>query len=144
MKKLIDIFHQTLIASTGMLLLLGIEGFIYFLMGKGEHFTLSWYQPFAILFTGFLCSLAIRILPFDKEMGKGAWMVRLAAHFLLNLSIVLFVGCLAKWYDDKNSFFITVSFYIIIYALVWAGMLWFAKYEERLINRALEKMHDRE
>lgn len=144
MKKWIDIFHQTLMASTGILFLLGIEGGVYFLLGNGDRFSLAWYQPLAILLTGFLCSLAIRILPFDREVSKRAWIIYIAVHFLINLSIVLLMGYLAGWYEDCVSFLITVSFYIIIYAFVWAGMIWFGKHEERIINQALAKMHDEE
>lgn len=142
MKKIIDIFHQTLIISTGILFLIGIEGFFSFL--QGEPIYLSWYQPLAIILTGFLCSLTIRILPFDRELSKGKWMIYITVHFLINLMIVLLMGYLAKWYSDYSGFFIVLSFYIIIYACVWAGMFWFAKYEERIINQALVQIHDEE
>lgn len=144
MKKWIDIFHQTLIATAGMLFLLGLEGFFYFLTGQGERFYLSWHQPFAILATSVLCSFAIRILPFDRDVKKGSWIASIALHFFINLTIVLAMGHLAKWYADLASLLITVSFYIIIYCLVWAGMIWFSKYEERLINQALAKLRDKE
>lgn len=144
MKKLIDIFHQTLMISTGILFLVGIEGFVYFLQGKGDYIQLSWYQPLTIILTGFLCSLAIRILPFDRELSKKRWLVYIAVHFLVNLTIVLLMGYLAKWYSDRAGFFIVLFFYMIIYVFVWAGMFLFARYEERAINQALEKLRDKE
>lgn len=144
MKKLIDMLHQMLMISTGILFLVGIEGFVAFLQGEGDRFSLPWYQPLAILFTGFLCSLMTCILPFDRELSRGRWIAQIAAHFLINLVIVLLMGSLAKWYDDRLGFFVVLSFYVMIYAFVWAGMLWFARYEERIINQALKKMCDKE
>lgn len=144
MKRQIAIIHQTLIISTGILFLMGAEGFIYFLQGNGDAFHMSWYDPFAIILTGFLCSLAIRILPYEQDVSKKKWALCIAAHFLINLIIVSLMGYLAEWYVNRPGYFLILIYYIITYLLVWTGMLLFDRYEERLINRALQQMHDEE
>lgn len=144
MKKAVMMVQQALIISAGILLAIGLDGLFYYFRGMEDLFTMSWYTPLSILATGVLCSLASQILPFDEETGRIEWWFRIILHFLICLAVVSAVGHYARWYTEIFGYLFVLGSYVVIYALVWTGMTWFARYEERLINEALCQIQDEE
>lgn len=129
--------------STGILFILGVDGWIGKIGGK-EEMLLPWYAPFSIIIVGILCALPTMIFATEKELSKSSFRIRILLHFLLLFAIVSLAGYLFEWYRDVGDYVFVMSAFVVLYLLVWLGSVLLNRYDEALINRALEQMQDDE
>ena len=136
------IIDETLMISFLILIVISIEEFMSYFFGDG-FFTLAWYQPLAIVLVSMISSLPSALLMVEKKITKREWHLRIVFHFLATLIIVLGGGYVFGWYDNslKGISMITIAF-IVVYLCVWGGSLLLIRYEENMINSALEKIRD--
>lgn len=140
MNKVKIIFIQTMMISTGMLLVLGIEGFIKHINGSDISF--SWYYPISIIITGFLCALPTLLFYLNEDGSFG--IIKIIGHFILLLLIIIFCGKIFKWYKEADELISMVITYIVIYVSVWFATLWLMKIDDNKINNALKEIQDEE
>lgn len=139
--KLKLIFDQTLMISTGILFLIGMEGVISHLMG-GE-FELYWYHPISIVLTGFFCSFPTFLFR-DEFPNRGSFRLRVVLHCLLEWGIVSLAGWIFRWYTIWQGYLVVMIFYFLIYGFVWLATIWMHKIDEEKINQALREIRDEE
>lgn len=139
--KLKLIFDQTLMISTGILFLLGVEGVVSHFTG-GE-FDLYWYHPISIVLTGFCCSFPTLIFGEDFLGGRLFWL-RVVFHCLIEWGIVSLAGWIFHWYSNGQGYLIVMIFYFLIYGFVWLASIWMQKIDEEKINQALQDIQDEE
>lgn len=141
MSKLRLLFEQTLMISTGVLFLVGLEGVVCHLLG-GE-FNLYWYQPISIFLAGFFGAFPTLLLNEENLSGR-KFGFRVILHCLLEFGIVSLMGLVFHWYTNKGEYLIIVLFYFLIYGFVWLASIWMHKTDEKKINRALSEIQDEE
>lgn len=139
MKNIKLLFQQALMISTGILLIIGIEGLVYRI--KGVEFLLPWYMPFSIILTGVLCAVPTMIFTYNKD-SKINFKTKIGIHFLLLLMVVSMMGYMFHWYTNLLGYLIVILAYILIYVFVWIGTGFLYRHDENMINKALKDFHD--
>lgn len=142
MDKLKIVFQQTLMISTGILFIVGIEGFLSHLMGKS--FTLEWYDPLSMILTGFLCSLPTWLLILKEDSVKKHFIWTLILHCLALWAIVSIMGWIFHWYSSPREYLFVAIAYFAVYVFVWAATIWIQRSEDNKINEALKNIQDKE
>ncbi len=142
-EKLRLLFDQTMMVSTGILFLLGIEGVVCHFTGRG--FEIYWYYPISIILSGFFCGLLTMLFWTEimVSMGLGFWL-RVVLHCILELGIISLAGWIFRWYTTGSEYLIVMIFYFLIYGFVWLATLWMQKMDEEKINQALREIQDEE
>ena len=141
MKKMKMLFEQTMMVSTGILFLLGVEGVICHF--QEIEFELNWYLPISILLTGFFCSLPTLLFSNENLSGKKFWCYG-ALHCLMEFGIVTLAGWIFRWYTTREGYLVVMLFYFLIYGFVWMASIWMQKVDEDKINQALKEIQDEE
>lgn len=142
MDKLKMIFQQTLMISTGILFVAGIEGVVSHLMGKS--FALEWYAPFSMILTGFLCSLPTWLLILKEDSVKKRFIWNLILHCLALWAIVSIMGWIFRWYSRLGEYLFVAIGYFAVYVFVWVATIWLQRSEDNQINEALKNIQDEE
>lgn len=137
------IFEHTLMISTFILVIIGIEGAWFHFASDGEEIVILWYHLLSIPLAGF-CSALPSLLWVGYE-GKGAgFILRLLLHALLVYAIIMTMGYIFVWYDSLSGFLFVTAAFCVIYGLVWLASAWLAKQEDKRINEALKAIRDKE
>ena len=136
------LFVQSMIISTSILLLNGINMVIQHLRGNG--LTLQWYHPVTIVLTGILCALPTVLLRGSDQWDRKTFWRRIPLHCLSLYAVVAGAGRLFGWYDDAESLISISMIFFIIYVFVWLSSHWLDKQDEKKINHALETIRDAE
>lgn len=142
MNKVKYIFQQTMLISTAILFVIGVQGIVRHIQGK--EFALGWYYPISIILTGFFCALPTVIWLSGEELTKRQFIVRLVCHCIFLLSIVSLAGYLFHWYDGIQEYLCIALMYFAIYIFVWLTSLWMGRIDECKINTALKDIQDEE
>lgn len=143
MDKLKILFQQTLMISTGILFMVGVDGLVSHLLGMS--FEIEWYDPFSIILTGLLCSIPTwLLLIWDEECSKRRFILQVFLHCLVILAIVSMMGWMFNWYSTLSQYFMVLTAYFAIYIFVWAATIWLHKTDENKINHALKNIQDEE
>ncbi len=121
-----------------MMLFIGIEGFIGYLLG--DVFDFEWYMPFSTILVSILTAFLMLILQKDGEAYFSP--ARLILHGISCYAVVMLAGYIFKWYTTLFYFGITSAIFIAIYVLVWVGSNVLFRTEVAKINEVLEKAHD--
>lgn len=94
-----------------------------------------------VLLLAVLTTLPFFIFYSKKELGKKAWIARVAIHGTVLVAIILCCGVLWDWIEVTNI--AQLAFYIALIAVVYALVLLFAlqrdKKTARALNSGLEK-----
>ena len=143
MKTIKLIFNQTLMISTGVLFVLGVQAMINALLYQDMQIVWDWYTPFTILFTGFLCSIPTVIFVDDGEKAFG-FSLKVVIHFLALFAVVSLCGKLFGWYSSLKGYICIILMYILIYFFVWVATYWLLKNDDNKINKALKELQDEE
>lgn len=143
MDKLKILFQQTLMISTGILFVIGVEGLVSHLTGR--NFEIEWYYPFSIILTGVLCSIpSLLLMMWAEESSKRRFLLQVFLHCLVILAIVSIVGWIFNWYSTLVQYLVVVIAYFVVYVFVWVATIWIHKDEENKINNALKNIQDEE
>lgn len=143
MDKLKILFQQTLMISTAILFVIGVEGLVSHLTGRS--FEIEWYYPFSIILTGVLCSIPTLLLVMGaEESSKRRFILQVFLHCLAILAIVSIVGWIFNWYSALVQYLVVVIAYFVVYVFVWVATIWLHKDEENKINNALKNIQDEE
>lgn len=143
MDKLKILFQQTLMISTGILFVIGVEGLVSHLTGR--NFEIEWYYPFSIILTGVLCSIpSLLLMMWVEESSKRRFLLQVFLHCLVILAIVSIVGWIFNWYSTLVQYLVVVIAYFVVYVFVWVATIWIHKDEENKINNALKNIQDEE
>lgn len=142
MKTLKILFQQAMMITTGIVIVMSIEGFLFHLK-SGETFRFMWYHPLSILVAGILCALPTLIW-IGEETTKRIFLIKLVLHYLSLAVVVGIIGFLFRWYDDWFSALCLCGSYTFVYVFVWLCSLWLGKKDEREINDALAQIRDEE
>lgn len=129
--------------SIGILFAFGVDGLISKIGGR-DRLILFWYTPFSIIITGILCALPTLIFNSESELSRSAFRIRIILHFLILFAVVSLAGYLFNWYDDVRDYLFVMGSYFMIYILVWIGSILLRRYDENLINQALQQIQDDE
>lgn len=132
---------QTMMVSTGILFLLGLEGLVCHF--TGAEFELYWYHPISIVVAGFFCSFPTLLFGEELVGGKRFWL-RVVLHCLMEWGIVSLAGWIFHWYSTGQGYLIVMFFYFLIYVFVWLATIWMQKIDEEKINKALREIQDEE
>lgn len=97
--------------------------------------------PWTVLLTGLLTALPSFVFFSKKELSKKNFAVRLVLNFLINGSIVLFLGYLWKWYTTFGYAMIVFAMYVFVYAIVIAYSYFVQYRTAKSINEALKKFN---
>ena len=136
------LFVQSMIISTSILLLNGINGVIQHF--SGHDIVLLWYHPISIVLTGILCALpTVLLLDWEQWDRKTLWF-RVALHCLALYAAVAGAGWVFKWYTDGEGFLGLSVIFLAVYVFVWLSSHWLDKQDEKKINRALDEIRDSE
>lgn len=141
MKTMKILFEQTMLVSTGILFLIGAEGVACHFLGT--EFQLDWYQPIAILLTGFLCSIPT-LMFWDENLGGKRFWCYVGLHCVIEFGIVSLAGWVFRWYTTIGGYLVMVLFYFFVYGFAWLSSLWMEKVDEDRINQALKEIQDEE
>ena len=136
------LFVQSMIISTSILFLNGINMVIQHLAGK--DLVLQWYHPATIILTAVLCALPTILLRDSDQWDRKTFWRRVPLHCLLLYAVVAGAGWLFGWYDDAESLVSISIIFFIIYVFVWLSSLWLDKQDEKKINHALDDIRDPE
>ena len=136
------LFVQSMIISTSILLLNGINMVIQHL--RGNDLTLQWYHPVTIVLTGILCALPTVLLRGSDQWDRKTFWRRVTLHCLSLYAVVAGAGRLFGWYDDAESLISISVIFFIIYVFVWLSSHWLDKQDEKKINHALDNIRDPE
>lgn len=142
MNKLKLLFQQTILLSTAILFVIGVEGLAAHFIGW--DFELDWYYPACIIFTGFLCSLLTVLIFRDEYTSKRRFIFHVILHCLSEFVVVSVAGFWFHWYDSLSKYWILVIQYFTVYFFAWAATLWVRKVDENRINEVLKKIQDDE
>lgn len=138
MAKLKTITLQAFMINFFMVLFIGIECFIAYLLG--DPINTQWYLPFSLILVSVLTAVPTLFLIKDGEACFAPG--RLVLHGLSCYAIVMLAGYIFKWYTSLLYFGITSVIFIVIYVLVWVGSNILFRNEAAKINEALSKTHD--
>ncbi|MBR3524476.1 MAG: DUF3021 family protein [Lachnospiraceae bacterium] len=144
MNRIKLIFNQTLMISTGILFGLGVQALLYAVFFDDTQIIWPWYTPFAIIFTGFLCSLPSVIFLEEEGTETLGFKLKLVLHFFAILGVVSLCGRLFGWYSTLRAYLAIVVMYVVIYVFVWVATYWLIRKDENRINKALEDLRDEE
>lgn len=142
MKTLKLLFQQAMTITTGIVIVMSIEGIIFHVT-SGDAFSFKWYHPLSILLAGVLCALPTLIW-MAEETTRKTFFLKLILHYLSLAVVVGVIGFLFRWYDGWFSAFCLCVSYTFVYAFVWLVTLWLSKKDEREINDALAQIRDEE
>ncbi len=138
------IYEQTTTVTFFVLLYIGILNLVYHLMGQEMQAMDMWYAPFEIILLSLLCSCVTTAVLYREVLFGNHYWIRVVFHCILLYVIVIVCGYFFRWYADFKEYVIVSIGYFLIFALGWIVALARAKYDEMLIDRALEKMRDEE
>ncbi len=142
MKLAQKLFVQSMIISTSILLLNGINMVIQHF--SGNDMTLQWYHPVTIVLTGILCALPTILLRDSDQWDRKTFWQRVPLHCLSLYAIVAGTGWLFGWYRDAENLISVSVIFFIIYISVWLLSHWLDKQDEKEINQALDTIRDAE
>lgn len=97
-----------------------------------------WHIPLVSMLT----SLETLIYPWNRKMGRVECAVRIFAHYLMIVAVVLLSGWMLKWYDisSAKSVIIMVLAVTIIFVIV-SAVSWSASAKTaKLMNEKLQEM----
>lgn len=97
-----------------------------------------WHIPLVSMLT----SLETLIYPWNRRMGRVECAVRIFAHYLMIVAVVLLSGWMLKWYDisSAKSVIIMILAVTIIFAIV-SAVSWSASAKTaKLMNEKLQEM----
>lgn len=144
MKKVKFIFSQTLVISTAILFMVGVQTCVQHFTSDYYMMSWPWYMPLSIILVGFMCSLpTVFLLSLDNLSKKQMWF-RIVLHFLLVGGFVSLGGFAFKWFVDFREYLPVLVDYVLIYVFVWAVSAWMAKEDEKKINEAIQNFQDEE
>lgn len=135
------LFQQTLMISTGVLFLIGINGLVSYL--TGTDFCFEWYYPFSIILLGLLCS-PLTWLFILNGVFKKHFIWNLILHFLSIWVIVVVIGWIFHWYSTLKQILQLSVQAIVVYIFVWVATLWILRTEDKKINQVLKDIQDKE
>lgn len=144
MTKAKIIFQQTLMISTAILFVMGVQELLEKILEGDDTIVWQWYSPLAIILTGFLCSLPTLLLRDFGRLSRRRANFVLIAHFISVGALVTLCGYLFGWYSGWQSYLPIIVMYVLIYGFVWAATLWLEKKDEKKINEALKEIQDKE
>ena len=142
MKTVKKLFVQSMIISTSILFLNGINAVIQHF--AGNDISLQWYHPITIVLTGILCALPTALLADMDRWDRKTFRFRITLHCLALYAVVIGAGWLFRWYDDTESLISVSVIFFMVYGIVWLSGLWLDKQDEKKINHALDEIRDRE
>lgn len=133
-----EILLQAISISFGILCLVAFQGVIEHLLG--DSFRLLWYHPISFVLCGFLCTipyLILDILPLHPIPS-------LILHIFSVYAIVMLLGAICGWYEERQGAFLLSVGYFMVYIFVWFVMIWMGKKDAKQINEALKEIQDHE
>ena len=136
------LFVQSMIISTSILLLNGINMVVQHL--AGNDLILQWYHPVTIVLTGILCALPTVLLRDSDQWDRKTFRRRVSLHCLLLYAVVTGAGWVFGWYSNAESLIGVSAIFFIIYVFVWLASHWLDKQDEKKINHALDAIRDAE
>ena len=142
MKMVKKLFVQTMIISTSILFLNGINMVIQHF--AGNDISLQWYHPVTIILTAILCAFPTVLLRDSDQWDRKTFWVRVSLHCLLLYGVVAGAGYLFGWYNDAESLISISMIFFIIYVFVWLSSHWLDKQDEKEINQVLDTIRDPE
>ena len=142
MNILKKLFVQSMIISTSILLLNGINMVLQHL--AGNDIVLQWYHPLTIVLTGVLCALPTFLLRNSDKWDRKTFWRRVPLHCLALYAVVAGAGWLFRWYDNLESWISVSVIFLAVYIFVWLSSHWLDKQDEKKINHALDAIRDSE
>ena len=139
MKK---IFVQSMVISTSILLLNGINAVIQHF--AGNDMILLWYHPISIVLAGSLCSLPTFLLRDMESWSRKTFAVRVILHCLSLYAVIVGMGYLFGWFTGLDGLAGVSFVFFVTYAFVWLSSHWLDQRDAKMINHALDSIRDRE
>lgn len=136
------IFVQSMVISTSILLLNGINAAIQHF--AGNDITLLWYHMISIVLAGVLCALPTFLLRNMETWSRKMFIVRVTLHCLSLYAVIVGTGRLFGWYQDANGFAGVSFVFFLTYAFVWLSGRWLDQRDVKKINHALDAIRDEE
>ena len=122
-------------------IVMGVTELVEYLT-TGAFYPLEGWQPLSIIIVG-ICTAIPTILLLVSENEK-TWRLRVVLHFIIVLVIVMISGYVFNWYRGISGGVIMFVEFVVIFSLVWVGNNMILKYEENIVNKALENIRDEE
>lgn len=144
MNKIKIIFSQTLMISTAILFMMGINSLINYLVYGTDYLNWPWYIPISYVIAGFLCALPTLLIMDTDEVSGTLFKVRIILHFICVGIVLSLCGVLFKWFDSLEGYLAIMITYVVIYIFVWAATSWILKSDEKKINEAIKGIQDEE
>ena len=131
----------TMMVSFLITIVMGLTELVEYLT-TGAFYPLEGWQPLSIIIVG-ICTAIPTILLLVSENEK-TWRLRVVLHFIIVLVIVMISGYVFNWYRGISGGVIMFVEFVVIFSLVWVGNNMILKYEENIVNKALENIRDEE
>ena len=131
----------TMMVSFLITIVMGVTELVEYLT-TGAFYPLEGWQPLSIIIVG-ICTAIPTILLLVSENEK-TWRLRVVLHFIIVLVIVMISGYVFNWYRGISGGVIMFVEFVVIFSLVWVGNNMILKYEENIVNKALENIRDEE
>jgi uncharacterized membrane protein len=131
----------TMMVSFLITIVIGVTELVGYLT-TGTFSDLEGWQPLSVIIVG-VCTAIATVLFFASDNEK-TWKLRVVLHFIIVMVIVMISGYIFNWYHGIAGGAIMFVEFVVVFSLVWIGNLSILKYEENIVNKALEKIRDEE
>lgn len=144
MSKLKVLFQQAITITSGILLVVALEGILVHFLGEADDFALRWYHPISMIIAGLVCAVPTLALSGYEELEKRRVIARIFIHCILLYVLVALMGYVFRWYSTLWGFAYVSVAYFLVYIFVWVSSRWVYKQDDIKINEALKDIQDSE